>query len=170
MTNETNQTQVAVTDQGYEVSTTISNNGNYEIAKTSDGKFKRKAIYKSWSSVNPETREQKIAMMNLLDGDSDLAQPMGEHTGAQIKVADVIFSAYDKIDEDTGEMEYGVLTYLITSEGVAYVTSSKSVYHSVKKMFMAFGEPHYFEGEEVVVQVVKKKGQKHMYTDIKIVG
>jgi hypothetical protein len=143
---------------------------NYAISQTAEGKFIRKAVYQPFSSIVPETKEQKIAMLNLLSGDDEKTQALGEHIGKQIQVADVILNPYDKINEETGEVEYGVLTYLITSDGVVYVTSSKSVYFSMKRIFQVFGEPHYSEDEVITVKVVKKQGQQFKYTDIQIVG
>jgi hypothetical protein len=143
---------------------------NYEVMQNQEGKFIRKAVYQQFASIVPETKEQKIAMMNLLSGDDEKTQPLGEHIGAHIKIADVIFNPYDKVNEETGEMEYGVLTYLITPDQVVYVTSSKSVYFSMKRIFQVFGEPHYTQEDEITVKVVKKQGQQFKYTDIQIVG
>lgn len=142
---------------------------NYEITQNAEGKFQRKAVYQTFSSVTPETKEQKIAMMNLLSGDDANTQPLGENIGKEFEIADVIINPYDKVNEDTGEMEFGVLSYLITPEGVVYVTSSKSVYFSLKRIFQVFGEPHYPAGE-IVVKAVKKQGKEFKYTDIQIVG
>jgi hypothetical protein len=148
----------------------VNKRESYEVSQTADGKYVRKAVYTPFTSVHPETREQKIKMLALLNGDDENTQALGEHIGAHIDVADVIFNPYDKINEDTGEIEFGVLTYLITPEGVVYVTSSKSVYFSMKRVFQVFGEPHW-EGEDVItVKVVKKPGQNFKYTDIQIVG
>jgi hypothetical protein len=141
----------------------------FQIIQSTDGKFIRKAIYQPFSSVEAVTREQKINLMNLLDSD-DVALPMGEHIGAELKIVDVIFNPYDKVDEETGEIEHGVLTYVIDPNGTAYVTSSKSVYFTLKKVFQVFGEPHYNEEEAIAVKIVKKKGQTHQYTDLKIIG
>lgn len=140
----------------------------YQVVQTPDGKFKRTAVYNQFSSVIPETREQKINMMNLLDGDGALA--MNDHIGAKIEIADVILNPYDSVDEETGEVTYGVLSYLIDTDGNAFVTSSKSVYFTLRKIFTVFGEPHYGEGETITVEIVKKQGQSFKYTDIKVVG
>lgn len=147
----------------------------YEITKTADEngvvKFKRKAVYQPFSSIVPETREQKIAMMNLLNGgDESQTAPLGDHLGKHIQIADVIFNPYDKINEDTGEQEFGVLSYLITHDGTVYVTSSKTVYFSLKRLFQVFGEPHYSEEEAITVKPIKRNGQQFKYTDIQIVG
>jgi hypothetical protein len=142
---------------------------NYEVLQTAEGKFVRKAVYQPFSSITPETKEQKIAFMNLLNGDDENTKPLGEHIGAHIRVQDVIFNPYDKVDEETGEMEYGVLTYLITPEQTVYVTSSKSVYFSMKRIFQVFGQPHYNEEEIITVKAVKKQGKEFKFTDIQIV-
>jgi len=146
-----------------------NNQENYEVTKAENGKFQRKAIYTAFSSVQAVTREQKIALVNLLSDDSE-AQPLKEHIGHQIEIADVIFQPYDKVNEDTGEIEYGVVTYLIDQDGIAFVTSSKSVYHTLKKFFVVFGEPHYDKDEALIVQAVTKKGRQYNYVDLKLIG
>lgn len=142
---------------------------NVEVIQGADGKFTRRAVYQAFSSVRPETKEQKIAMMNLLESD-DVAVPMNDSIGAQIEVENVILSPYDSINEETGEITNGVLTYLIDPKGVAYVTSSKSVYFTVKRIFQVFGEAPFEEGERVKVEIVKKQGTQFKYTDIKVIG
>ena len=142
---------------------------NYEIKKNSEGKFERKAIYQAFMSVRAETRAQKIALLQLLESDT-VAKPLNDCVGNKITIADVILSPYDKVNEDTGEMEYGALTYMIDTNGEAYVTSSKSVYYTMLNIFKVFGVPHWEEDEAVTVQVVKKKGLQFNYTDINVIG
>ena len=142
---------------------------NYEIKKNSEGKFERKAIYQAFMSVRAETRAQKIALLQLLESDT-VAKPLNDCVGNKITIADVIISPYDKVNEDTGEMEYGALTYMIDTNGEAYVTSSKSVYYTMLNIFKVFGVPHWEEDEAVIVQVVKKKGLQFNYTDINVIG
>ena len=142
---------------------------NYEIKQNAEGKFERKAIYQPFMSVTPETRAQKIALLQLLESDT-VAKPLNDCVGSKITIADVIINPYDKVNEDTGEMEYGVLTYMIDTNGEAYVTSSKSVYYTLQNSFKVFGLPHWEEDEAVTVQVVKKKGLQFNYTDINVIG
>lgn len=141
----------------------------YEVSQKADGKFQRKAVYQFFASVVAETRAQKINMMNLLNGDGG-ALPMGEHVGAEFKVQDVIFQPYDAVDEETGELLNGVLTYLFDTKGAVYVTSSKSVYFTLKRVFQVFGAPHWSADEAVEVKVVKEKGKEFQYIDLKILG
>lgn len=179
MTIENNVNENVETVEHNEVATQNTNNAvdiaskgvkeGFVIQKDVDGKFKRKAVYNFFSSITPETREEKIKFLQLIDSD-EIARPMGDYVNQEIIISDVIFNPYDKVNEDTGEIEYGILSYIIDPEGNAFVTSSKSVYHTLKKMFVVFGEPHYNEEEQVKVQIVKKKGQQFQYTDIKIIG
>ena len=158
-----------MTENTNEITVQAEAANNYEIKQNAEGKFERKAIYTPFSSVRPETRAQKISLLQLLESD-DVAIPLNEAVGKKITIADVIIRPYDKVNEDSGEMEYGVLTYMISTDGEAFVTSSKSVYYTLQNVFSVFGAPHW-EGEEAVtVQVVKKKGLQFNYTDINVIG
>jgi hypothetical protein len=146
------------------------NNSNYEIIQTEDGKFKRKAKYEMYSSVKASTKEEKIALFNIINGSDENTNGLKDHVGKHIEVQNVIFNTYDKIDEETGKEEYGVLSYLITPDGVPYVTSSKSVYFTLKRIFDIFGSPDSEDWENIVVKIVKKKGLQHEYVDVVMVG
>jgi hypothetical protein len=117
-------------------------NDRYEIIQDEEGKYKRKAKYESFCSIVPQNRQEKIALLNLLEGSDEATNGLKDHKGKQFEVANVIFRPYDRINEETGEQEYGVLTYLLTPDGVPYVTSSKSVYFTMKRIFEVFGEPN----------------------------
>ena len=108
-------------------------------------------------------------MLQLLESYM-VAKPLNDCIGNKITIADVIINPYDSVNEDTGEMQYGVLTYMIDTNGEAYVTSSKSVYYTLQNVFKVFGTPHWEEEEAVTVQVVKKKGLQFNYTDINVIG
>jgi hypothetical protein len=159
--------QVSVKEEMKNEVAAVAQSGNYAITKDENGKFKRKAVYSHYSSVVPETKEQKVAMFNLLNGDDEQTAALGEHIGALLQVANVIHNPYDSLNEDTGELEYGVLTYLFTPEDQVFVTSSKSVYHTLQNVYKVWGEPTSWE-EPLKFKVVKKKGREHQYTDIKI--
>lgn len=152
------------------VSTQVKETENYVILKDENGKFSRKAKYESYSSIKAETREEKIWMMNLFEGNEDTGNGLKDHAGKQIIVSDVITRPYDKVNEETGEIEYGVLTYLFTPEKIAYVTSSKSVYFTIQNIFKLFGKPDEELWEDITIQVVKKKTQNGDQITIKMVG
>ena len=88
--------------------------------------------------------------------------------GKQIEVADIITRPYDKINEDTGVMEYGVLTYLITADRIAYVTSSKNVYFTISHTLEVFGAPS--KEEPYLIKVMKEKGLNGDMVKIKLIG
>lgn len=139
------------------------------VTKGADGKFVRRAEYKPFTSIHAETKDQKIALLKLLKADG-AAIPMKKHVGDKLIVADVILRPYTSLDPDTGEILPGVLTYLFTpDQKEVYVTSSKSVYFTLRDYFEIFGEPHYSEEEQYTVQIVEKKGQKFDYIDIEMV-
>lgn len=157
------QNQLAVTTQ-------VRETENYVILKDENGKFSRKAKFNDFSSIVATTREEKIWLMNLLEGGEDTGQGLKDHVGKRIEVANIITRRYDKVNEDSGEIEYGVLTYLLTPDNIAYVTSSKSVYFTTIRIMELFGKPNTDEWENVTVEVKKQKGQNGDQILIKMVG
>jgi len=164
-----------------------------------NGKYKRKAKYKEYSSITPKTREEKMWLLNVVEGDENdpnsgsglkthvgkqiiVADVIGDendpnsgsglktHVGKQIIVADVITRTYDRINEDTGKQEYGVLTYLINPEKQVFVTSSKTVYFSIIRIMDLFGKPDEEGWENVTVKVGKEKGLNGDIIKIKMIG
>lgn len=136
-----------------------------------DGKHKRKMKYKDYSSFKAESKEDKIWLMNVIDNeDEDAGSGLKDNVGKKIEVADVIFRKYDRVNEETGELEYGVLTYLITPEREAFVTSSKSVYSTANNAFEMFGYPDHEEYENVIFEVKSKKAQNGTQIYVRVVG
>lgn len=170
MENQTVETnEIVVSEFKQEEIMMVSPDGKSMVVKDADGKFKRKAIFKYWASVDPQTREEKIALLNLLDSD-EIAHPMKDNVGKIVNMVDVIFNPFNRVNEETGKFEEGVLTYLIESDGKAYVTSSKSVYYTLQNAFKAFGEPHYSNEEALQLEIVLKKGTQFKYVDVKVIG
>ena len=138
-----------------------------------NGKYKRKAKYKEYSSITPKTREEKMWLLNVVEGDENdpnSGSGLKTHVGKQIIVADVITRTYDRINEDTGKQEYGVLTYLINPEKQVFVTSSKTVYFSIIRIMDLFGKPDEEGWENVTVKVGKEKGLNGDIIKIKMIG
>lgn len=158
------------TENVNQVSVIVSESNDYVVSKNEEGKFVRKAKYHDFSSITTETREDKIWLLNLLEGAEDSGFGLKDHVGKQIEVANVITRKYDKVNEDTGTLEYGVLTYLLTPDKIAYVTSSKSVYFSIMKIMDLFGKPNEEGWENVIVKVTKTKEQNGEAIHIKMVG
>lgn len=164
MTNEIAKVEV----QAQEL--VIRENDNYVVVKDADGKFKRKAKYVEFSSIVPQDRKEKVWLLNLLEGAEGTGNGLKDHVGKHIEVANIITRPYDKINEETGEQEYGVLTYLITPDRVAYVTSSKTTYFSIVRIMELFGKPGDADWENITVKVLKERGQNGDIIKVKLIG
>lgn len=147
----------------------VSETDQYTIKKDENGKFTRQAKYSNYSSMQAETKEQKIWMFNLLEGDSEAVKGMKDHVGDAFYIHNIITNSYDSIDEDTGEITHGVLTYLLDEENNAYVTSSKSVYFTVTRIMRLFGKPDEQGYEPVKVMVSSEKGKNGNIIKLKMV-
>lgn len=143
---------------------------NENLYQDATGKFRRRASYKNFSSVQATTREEKIQLYKLIEEENDLTLPLSENVWIEIDLKDVIFKTYDSVDELTGEIQAGVLTYLFDRSGKVYVTSSKSVYFSLNKIFNIFGEPTFDENNKVFIKVVKKQGRDNKFIDISLIA
>jgi hypothetical protein len=164
-----NQNEVTPTEEILETSVVVSENDNYTIVKE-DGLFKRKAKYHEFSSIVPKDRKEKIWLLGLMEGNEETGNGLKSHVGKQIEIQDIITRPYDRINEQTGAKEDGVLTYLITPDRIAYVTSSKSVYFTITRIMELFGQPGTPEWENVVIKVGKEKGANGDMIKIKMVG
>ena len=148
----------------------VSETDEYRVIQNPDGTFKRQAKYKEFSSVTTATRAEKIELHNLLEGAEGSGFGMKDHVGKTIEVANIITRPYDKINEENGEFEYGVLTYLLTPSNEAYVTSAKSVYFSIVNAMKVFGEPTDTEWENLQILIGKEKMANGDAIKIKVVG
>lgn len=148
----------------------VRENENFVVMQDENGKYKRKAKFKNYMSFEVKTRAEKIWLANLTDVDvEDSSDGLKSHVGKQIEVEHIMTRQYDKINEDTGQLEYGVITYLITPEKTAYATSSKSVYFKVIEHMELFGTPDTWNGENLTYKVFSKKGQNGDQILIKLV-
>jgi hypothetical protein len=167
MTNEMKTVVNEEVTENKAVVKVAQSNDRYDVIVNKEGKYVRKAKYEDFCSIVPETEEQQIKLFNLLEGSDEDTNGMKEHVGQVITVDHVIFRSYDKVNENTGALEYGVLTYLIDTDGLPFVTSSKSVYFSMKNIFKVFGSPADEKWKPRKLQIVRKKGLQHDYIDVK---
>jgi hypothetical protein len=170
LTNQQTETtnEVAIVQNGGLV--LQSETEGYTIYKDEKGKFVRKAKYSDYSSFEATTREERIWLLNLLEGEEGTGNGLKDQVGKTIVVQDVIIRKYDRINEDTGFQEDGVLTYLITPEKEVYVTSAKSVYFSITHIMDLFGKPTDPEWENVTVLVGSEKMANGTAIKIKMIG
>jgi hypothetical protein len=138
--------------------------------KDENGKFSRKAKFHDYSSVVAKSREDNIWLLGLYEGDEETGNGLKDHVGKQIVVENIITRKYDRINEGTGQTEYGVLTYLITPERQAFVTSSKSVYFSIIRIMELFGKPTDPEWQNITIKVLKEKATNGDMIKIKMIG
>lgn len=150
--------------------TVIRETADYTISQKADGKFVRKAKFNNFSSIKAENRADKIWLMGVLEGGEENGNGLKSHVGKELEVQDIITRTYDRINEDTGEMEYGVLTYLITPKKEVFVTSSKTVYFSITRIMDLFGKPGEEGWENIILLVGKEKGQNGDIIKVKMIG
>lgn len=166
------QNELVNTQTGEITNERISADGKYVISQDVNGKFSRRQLYKEFSSVVATTHEQKIALFNLLNEEGQ-ATPMKDAIGTQISLRDVIIQPYDKVNEETGEMEYGVVTYLIGQDDKAYVTSSKTVYNSLQNLTNAFGQPSYASDFAPIIEIIEQPSpakKSRTIVNIRLIG
>jgi hypothetical protein len=169
MTNELQVNEIAeVQNQVAEV--VKSENDDYVVVQGADGKFSRKAKFKEYNSLNLESAEDQIWYFNLIEGNEENGNGLKEHVGQIIEVQDVVTRRYDKINEQTGATEYGVLTYLIAPDKQVFVTSSKTVYFTIMRTFEAFGFPGTAKWKNLKLKVGKQKGQNGDIIKVQMVG
>lgn len=165
MTNVNTNEMTVVVGQGV-----VKETDKFVVQKTAEGKFVRKAKYESFNSIVAETRADKIWLMNVLEATDEASNGLKDFVGAEIEVQDVITRPYDRINEETGEQEYGVLTYLVTPDRTVYVTSSKSVYFTITRILELFGKPNEADWENIIVRVLSEKSTNGNIIKIKMIG
>jgi hypothetical protein len=169
MTNQ-NENQNTETENQTSLQVIERETEDYVIMKNEEGKFVRKAKFHDYSSITAETREEKIWLLGLMQADEESGTGLKDCVGKQIVVENIITRRYDKINEDSGQTEYGVLTYLITPEKQAFVTSSKNVYFSIVQIMDLFGKPTDETWENITVKVLKEKATNGDMIKIKMIG
>lgn len=143
----------------------VAEDDTFITFKRPDGKFERKLKYHEFSSVVAETRKQKLNLMKLLDN----SEEMKNYIGKDIVLEGVIIRPYTSLDEETGGVEYGATTSIIT-DGFSKVitTSSKTVYVKIKELIDMFGQDLFLEGDLLTIVPIKEKGREHQLTSIKV--
>lgn len=149
---------------------TLNQNTQAEVVQTADGKFKRKAVYHAVNTVKVETKEDKIRVVNIINGNDPSVKEMKNSIGADIVLTDIITNPYTSVDEDTGEITEGVTTMLFSEDGSIYVTSSKTVYFTLNNIFKIFAMPGSENYETLQFKIIKKPGRKHEVIDVQLLG
>lgn len=91
-------------------------------------------------SVPHETREQKLALYNMISGNSESIADLAD-SGGQIDIRDVIGIAMDFTNEETGEISRATRIILVDDKGVSYGCVSNGIVGSIKKLVAIMGPP-----------------------------
>lgn len=87
---------------------------------------------------------------------------------SEFNVVDIITSAYENIDEETGSVERGRITTMITDAGLSIATSSTVVFRDLGEICNIFGVPS--ETNPITVKAIKEKGNNgHSYTTLTVI-
>src|SRR5690606_22957696 len=109
--------------------------------------------------------EEKIELYKVFnDSESELVTPLKNMVNKEIFINHVFIQPYQSFDENTGNVTDGVTTTIQDTEGNYYATSSKSVYHRIKGIIEAFGDP------TMKVKVTGTKQKNGVQIDLAIIG
>ena len=111
---------------------------------------------RSYCSVKAVTDDEKIALYNAINGDSE-GKRVQDMVNMEIEVADVIFELVELTNEKTGEIEDAPRAILISPEGEAYNATSFGVLSSIQKCIKIFGEPTWSPAKKFIIKQPKTK-------------
>lgn len=115
----------------------------------------------SYSSLAPQTAEEKKMFFNLINGD---CKRLSDCINMEIPVRNVYCETVTFINEESGEATPGVRTLFFTEGGEAYQASSKGVFNALRKLFSVMGEPGTWEGPVTIIPKSINKGKNRILT------
>lgn len=143
MTNEiitVDQNTGEITELQPIVNHVVRETKDYMIVKLPNGKFEKRMKYHELMTFKPETEEEEIELYKVLNEDDvENVIPMKNAIGTEIVVKEIITRPYESFDEETGDVTFGVNTFIKDDHGNYLVTSSKAVYFNLIKMYQTFG-------------------------------
>ena len=105
-----------------------------------------------YCSIICKTYEEKKNLFNALE-QADIL--LNDIVGTEIELKDVYVRKYEKINEETGEVENKVRVILFDTEGKSYATGSFGIFNILGRIIEAFGTPDTWS-EALKVKVIKK--------------
>lgn len=149
----------------------IEENERYALVIQTDGKPKRKLKFQKLWSVIPETPEQVEELFKVTnDSKNEIVKAMKLHDGKEIAIKEILFTPYEKFNEDTFGIDYGVTTTLQSIEGDWYATSSKVAYYQLQNMIDTFGMPNEERYVPMKVRIYLKKESLGYSTNLEFLG
>lgn len=121
----------------YEV---VEDTEDYTIIRDLEtGKFSKKVKYSRIQTTVPETEDEIMQLYLIMTTeDSDVITPLKMMNKKTISVSDFYTEPYTAVNEDSGMLEYGVVTYIKDVDGNFYATSGKSVYFTLTNFYNTF--------------------------------
>lgn len=110
-------------------------------------------------SIRPDdgNKEQAKVVYNALNSPT---HNLRDFVNKKIVVENVLVEVADILTEETGAIERVPRTVLIAPDGTSYSATSKGIFSSIRKAFMAFGNAPWDGGIEFMVkQVSVGRGQ-----------
>lgn len=92
----------------------------------------------NFTTLPVETKSEKTKLFKVVNSDSIKLIDM---VGKTVNMVDVYMERYERLNEETGEIEPQTRIIIISEDGSHYSTSSKGVLQDITKIFQAFGMP-----------------------------
>ena len=106
-----------------------------------------------YCSLPADTVEDKKAIFKVL-GSADYK--VADTLGTTINLRNVLVQKYEKVNQETGEVETKYRTILIDENGTTYASASKGLFTSCKRLFALMGLPeNWTESLPIKVEEVK---------------
>lgn len=105
-----------------------------------------------YCSIICKTNEERKNLFNALEQADVL---LNDVVGTEFELKDVYIHRYERINEETGEVEPKVRIILFDTEGKSYACGSFGIFNILSRMFEVFGTPSQWE-QPLKVRVVKK--------------
>ena len=106
-----------------------------------------------YCSLPADTVEDKKAIFKVL-GSADYK--VADTLGTTINLRNVLVQKYEKVNQETGEVETKYRTILIDENGTTYASASKGLFTSCKRLFALMGLPeNWTEALPIKVEEIK---------------
>jgi hypothetical protein len=117
----------------------------------------------SFYSINPQTKEEKVAVFNALNNPDER---LADHINNTIDVKDVLVEIVELVQDATGELVKAPRIIMIDDKGKSYQCVSVGVFSALKKLFMLFGTPTWEDPLKIKVKQVSKKEKKMLTIEL----
>lgn len=131
-----------------------------------DGLFQKFPKYEKVWTTDPKDQDTLEEIYMLMNSD-DLLE-MKTNMDKEFVIQDFYTNPYPEFDEELGMEKQGVTTLIVSTDGEAFVTSSKVLYRTLIEIHSIFGLPRE-TGREYKVKIFGTKKENGTQIDLKIV-